>query len=113
MKNNKIIIILIILGQILSPLPCPAQSSVAAKTSVTPLNIPSTITLPALKGITVYPNNPMSLDFIVSTGDASQSDDKLKEEANRQGMVTLRGDGVIKILEGLVPAEEVIRETTE
>ncbi len=34
-------------------------------------------------------------------------------EAKRQGMVTLRQDGIIKSLQGLVSLEEVLRETTE
>ncbi len=36
---------------------------------------------------------------------------KLAEEAKRQGMVTLRQDGIIKALEGKVLIEEVMRET--
>ncbi len=35
------------------------------------------------------------------------------DEARRQGMISLRQDGVIKALEGLVQMEEVLRETTE
>lgn len=38
---------------------------------------------------------------------------KITAEAKRQGMVTLREDGILKALEGIVPAEEVIRETKE
>lgn len=38
---------------------------------------------------------------------------KILEEANRQGMITLRQDGIIKALEGIVPIEEVLRETAE
>ncbi|MDP3975146.1 MAG: GspE/PulE family protein [Candidatus Jorgensenbacteria bacterium] len=37
---------------------------------------------------------------------------KLADEAVRQGMVTLRQDGVLKALKGLVSMEEVLRETT-
>jgi len=39
------------------------------------------------------------------------TENKLIEESERQGMITLRQDGVIKALEGKVLIEEVIRET--
>lgn len=39
--------------------------------------------------------------------------EKLVGEAKRQGMVTLRQDGIIKALEGKVLMEEVLRETAE
>lgn len=38
---------------------------------------------------------------------------KINEEAKRQGMITLRQDGILKALDGLVSIEEVIRETSE
>jgi type II secretory ATPase GspE/PulE/Tfp pilus assembly ATPase PilB-like protein len=38
---------------------------------------------------------------------------KLMEEAQRQGMITLRQDGILKALDGLVSIEEVLRETSE
>ncbi len=41
------------------------------------------------------------------------SENKILEEARRQGMISLRQDGIIKALQGLVSIEEVIRETTE
>lgn len=41
------------------------------------------------------------------------TENKIAEEARRQGMVTLRQDGVIKALQGLVAMEEVFRETAE
>lgn len=47
---------------------------------------------------------------IVNEG-ATQS--KIEAEAKRQGMVTLRQDGILKALEGLVSIEEVLRETAE
>ncbi|MFH1192867.1 MAG: GspE/PulE family protein [Candidatus Jorgensenbacteria bacterium] len=37
---------------------------------------------------------------------------KLADEAKRQGMVTLRADGILKALKGDVSVEEVIQETT-
>ena len=42
---------------------------------------------------------------------AGFTENKLQEEAARQGLVTLRQDGVIKALEGEVLIEEVLRET--
>ena len=50
------------------------------------------------------------LENIVSTG---VSEGKIVEEAKRQGMITLRQDGILKALEGLVSMEEVLRESTE
>ena len=41
------------------------------------------------------------------------TENKILEEAHRQGMVTLRQDGILKALEGLVSIEEIIRETSE
>jgi type IV pilus assembly protein PilB len=50
------------------------------------------------------------LQDVVSTG---FSEAKLLEEAKRQGMITMRQDGVLKALEGLISMEEVLRETAE
>lgn len=36
---------------------------------------------------------------------------KLQDEARRQGMITLRQDGIIKALDGIVPLQEVLQET--
>ena len=41
------------------------------------------------------------------------TENNILEEAKRQGMVTLRQDGILKALEGLVSIEEIIRETSE
>lgn len=41
------------------------------------------------------------------------NENKLLEEAKRQGMITMRQDGIEKALEGLVSIEEVLRETSE
>ena len=38
---------------------------------------------------------------------------KILEEARRQGMLTMRQDGILKALDGLITIEEVLRETTE
>lgn len=50
------------------------------------------------------------LQEVVSAG---FTEAKLLEEAKRQGMITMRQDGVLKALEGLVGMEEVLRETSE
>ncbi len=44
---------------------------------------------------------------------AGPTENKLLEEARRQGMVTMRQDGILKALEGFVPIEDVLRETEE
>ncbi len=44
---------------------------------------------------------------------AGFSEKNLLEESQRQGMVTLRQDGILKALEGLVTIEEIFRETVE
>ena len=36
---------------------------------------------------------------------------KIRDEAKRQGMLTMRQDGIIKALDGIVSMEEVIRES--
>jgi type IV pilus assembly protein PilB len=50
------------------------------------------------------------LSEIIASG---WSERKLVEEAKRQGMVTLRQDGILKALQGEVLIEEVLRETAE
>jgi len=50
------------------------------------------------------------LQEIIGTAPTAQ---RILEEAKRQGMVTLRQDGVLKALSGLVGMEEVISETEE
>jgi len=50
------------------------------------------------------------VEAIINSG---LSEIKLMEEARRQGMITLRQDGVLKALDGLVGIEEVLRETSE
>ena len=44
---------------------------------------------------------------------AGAGENKIVEEAKRQGMVTLRQDGLLKATQGLVAIEEVLRETSE
>ncbi|MBI5306646.1 type II/IV secretion system protein [Candidatus Wolfebacteria bacterium] len=43
----------------------------------------------------------------------SSDESKIINEAKRQKMISLRQDGILKALEGLVSIEEVLRETTE
>ena len=43
---------------------------------------------------------------------ADVTENKIWDEAARQGMVTMRQDGIIKALSGLVTIEEVLRETS-
>lgn len=50
------------------------------------------------------------LGTIVSEG---FSEDKLYKEAERQGMISMRADGIVKALKGEVLMEEVLRETEE
>ena len=38
---------------------------------------------------------------------------KVLAEAKKQGMITLREDGILKALQGLVSMEEVLRTTEE
>lgn len=51
----------------------------------------------------------LQLSEIINAG---YSEAKLLEEAKRQGMVTMRQDGILKVLEGLISMEEVLRETS-
>lgn len=48
-------------------------------------------------------------DIIVS----DPTEGKLRDEGRRQGMVSLRQDGILKVLDGLISMEEVLRETAE
>ncbi len=50
------------------------------------------------------------LENVISSG---MSEGKINDEAKRQGMITLRQDGIIKALDGTVAIEEVLRESTE
>ncbi|MCX8015992.1 MAG: GspE/PulE family protein [Patescibacteria group bacterium] len=51
-----------------------------------------------------------SLEQVILT---NPSEANLKAEAERQGMVTLRQDGIIKALEGIVSVDEVLKETVK
>jgi type II secretory ATPase GspE/PulE/Tfp pilus assembly ATPase PilB-like protein len=50
------------------------------------------------------------LEKIVNDG---PTEARLMDEAKRQGMVTMRQDGIIKALEGMVSIEDVLRETSD
>jgi type IV pilus assembly protein PilB len=51
-----------------------------------------------------------AMESIVASGTTTQ---KIVQEAKRQGMITMRQDGVLKALDGVFSIEEVIRETEE
>jgi type IV pilus assembly protein PilB len=51
-----------------------------------------------------------ALEDVIAEGTTVQ---KIIKEAKNQGMMTLRQDGVVKALEGLISMEEVLRETEE
>jgi len=44
---------------------------------------------------------------------SSPTEGRIRDEARRQGMVTMRQDGILKALQGMVSIEEVLRETRE
>ena len=44
---------------------------------------------------------------------SSPTEHRILEEARRQGMISLRQDGILKALGGLISIEEVLKETTE
>lgn len=50
------------------------------------------------------------LETIINTGATSE---KILVETRRQNMITLRQDGIMKALDGLISVEEVLRETEE
>ncbi len=50
------------------------------------------------------------IEEIINTG---PTETKILDEARRQGMITLRQDGIIKALEGVVSIEDVLKETEE
>jgi type IV pilus assembly protein PilB len=50
------------------------------------------------------------LEDVIVEGSTTQ---KIMKEAKRQGMISLRQDGVVKALRGIVSLEEVVRETEE
>ena len=55
----------------------------------------------------------MTRELAEIVGSTDRSSSKILAEAKRQGMVTMREDGIVKALDGLVALEEVLRETSE
>ncbi|MCL5006629.1 MAG: Flp pilus assembly complex ATPase component TadA [Patescibacteria group bacterium] len=51
------------------------------------------------------------LEEIINTSAGDES--KVREESKRQGMISLRQDGILKALSGIVSIEEVLKETVE
>ena len=39
------------------------------------------------------------------------TEEKIIQESIRQGMITMKQDGIMKVLEGLTPLEEVLQST--
>ncbi|HEY4475560.1 MAG TPA: GspE/PulE family protein [Candidatus Paceibacterota bacterium] len=58
----------------------------------------------------VFQMTPQLADIITTPG---FNENRIAEEARRQGMLTLRQDGILKALDGSVNIEEVLRETEE
>ncbi|MDD4930990.1 MAG: ATPase, T2SS/T4P/T4SS family [Candidatus Colwellbacteria bacterium] len=50
------------------------------------------------------------LEDIINSG---ATEGRVKDEGKRQGMISLRQDGIMKVLDGTISMEEVIRETAE
>ncbi len=44
---------------------------------------------------------------------ADPSEIKIQQEAKRQGMLTLRQDGIVKVIDGITTIEEVLHATEE
>jgi len=41
------------------------------------------------------------------------SEGEILKEANRQGMITMKQDGLLKVLQGIISLEEVLRAVEE
>jgi type IV pilus assembly protein PilB len=52
-------------------------------------------------------------DSLASAISSGITEAKIRDEAARQGMVTMRQDGILKALEGIISIEEVLKETAE
>ncbi len=50
------------------------------------------------------------IDEIINSG---PTEGKLRDESRKQGMISLRQDGILKALDGLISIEEVLKETAE
>ena len=62
-------------------------------------------------GTTVTTAVPSTTGTLLASGAITTQ--KIVAEAKRQGMITLRQDGIMKALDGITLMEEVIRETEE
>lgn len=99
----------------LEKLPDSVKSSIKAKE---PFTIYKPVGCPACKNkgisgrVGLYEILEMTkeLETVINT---EMTEAKILEEARRQGMISLRQDGIIKALEGLVGIDEVLRETSE
>ena len=60
-----------------------AQNIVTMPAPGTMVSLSETFAPPLLKGIKVYHNDPFRFDFILDTGDATESDQQLKTDSNR------------------------------
>jgi type IV pilus assembly protein PilB len=99
----------------LDKLPDSVKSSIKAKE---PFTIYKPVGCPACKnkgisgrvGLFEILQMTKELERIINT---EMSEAKILGEAKRQGMISLRQDGIIKALEGSVGIDEVLRETSE
>ena len=46
---------------------------------------------------------------VLFVGTKKQAQDTIREEAQRQGIVTMKQDGILKVLDGVTSLEEVLR----
>lgn len=106
-----------IIDEALSTLPPAVKAGVKAKAPYTVWTAMPKETCPTCKGkgtagrVALFELFQMTREVsdLITT---SFTEGKLADEARRQGMVTLRQDGVLKALQGTVSMEEVLRETT-
>ena len=52
-------------------------------------------------------------DAMIELIGESVSEAKIAQLAQKEGMITMRQDGVLKVLDGVTTIEEVLRATTE
>ena len=109
--------------------PADAQKAIAEALKGVPENIRSKFKAPyqiwhgqgcakcknkgTLGRIAIFEVFQMTSELAEIVGNPDRSSAKILAEAKRQGMITMREDGVVKALDGLVALEEVLRETSE
>ena len=85
--RGKIISVFTLLSFVISSLSFPAsavaQSSFAMPAVGTMLHVTPQYAAPVIKGMQVYPDNPLRFDFIVDTGDSDMEGEKLKEVSTK------------------------------